>query len=466
MRNQICTIIFIALLASCKENPRTVIVLDYPETATVDTVDTYFGKEIADPYRWLEDDMSNETADWVSSQNKTTFGYLDNIPYRGELKGRIEKLWNYEKLTSPFKEGKYTYYYKNDGLQEQYVVYRKSEDASVDEVFLDPNKFTEDGTTSLSGMYFTQDGSLVAYTISEGGSDWRKAIIMDVESREIIGDTLVDLKFSGISWKGNEGFYYSSYQKPDGSELSAKTDQHIVYYHSLNTDQATDKAIYGKKPEEKHRYIGTYISDDQAYLFLSLSRSTSGNKLYYKELGGDGAFKPLQEDDEADTWVIDNDGETFYIVTNREAPNQKLVMVNAANPGPEYWEDVIPETENVVALRSAGGTFFAEYTIDVLSRVFQYDYNSKLIREVELPGIGNAGCFWGEKEDEYVCFSFTNYSTPSSIFKYQIKEGTYEEYWSPEIDYNPDDYESNQVFYTSKDGTKIPMIITHKKGIK
>ncbi|WP_297693251.1 prolyl oligopeptidase family serine peptidase [uncultured Eudoraea sp.] len=466
MRKLIPLLALLMFGASCKKDKRQSITLTYPETATVDTVDTYFGTEVPDPFRWLEDDMSDETAEWVGRQNEVTFNYLNEIPYREDLKNRLEKLWSYEKITSPFKEGKYTYYHKNDGLQDQYVVYRRKDGASEDEVFLDPNEFSEDGTTSLSGMYFTKDGSIMAYTISEGGSDWRKAIVMDAETKEVIGDTLVDLKFSGISWYGNDGFYYSSYEKPDGSELSAKTDQHIVYYHKLNTDQSADEIIYGKKPEEKHRYIGTYISDDQEFIFLSLSTSTSGNKLYFKSLNDDSLFKPIQESDSADTWVIDNEGPILYIVTNYEAPNQRLVKTNISYPTAENWEDVIPESENVLSVRSAGGSFFAEYMIDALSKVYQYDYEGNFIREVKLPGIGTIWGFGDKKDVKEVYFVFTNYSLPSSIYKYQIEEGSYEKYWSPEIDYNPDNYESHQVFYNSKDGTKVPMIITHKKGVE
>ncbi len=451
-----------ACTTKTQKDPMTV---NYPTTKKSDSVDTYFGTEVRDPYRWLEDDRSPETEAWVKEQNITTFGYLDKIPFRNDLKKRLEGLWNYEKLGSPFKEGNYTYFYKNDGLQDQYVVYRQKGDAEP-EVFLDPNTFSEDGTTSMASLNFTKDGSMAAYLISEGGSDWRKAIVLKTETKEIVEDTLVDIKFSGTSWKGNDGFYYSSYDKPEGSELSAKTDQHKVYYHKLGTPQKEDKVVYGAKPEEKHRYVFAKVSEDKKYLYISASTSTSGNKLFIKDLTQpNGKLKTILDHTDSDSYVIDNVGSQLYIVTNLEAPNQKIVTVDASNPTPENWVDFIPETENVLSPNTGGGYFFAEYMVDAISKVFQYDYEGKLVREVELPGIGSVSGFGGKKEDTEFYFSFTNYNTPGSSYKYDVESGEYEQYWKPEIDFNPEDYESHQVFYDSKDGTKIPMIITHKKGL-
>jgi len=440
--------------------------VNYPDTRKVDSVDTYFDTEVKDPYRWLEDDRSTETEAWVKAENKVTFGYLEKIPFREALKKRLEKLWNYEKLGSPFKEGDYTYFYKNDGLQDQYVVYRQKDDAEP-EVFLDPNTFSDDGTTSLAGLSFTKDGSLAGYLISEGGSDWRKAIVIDTESMEIVEDTLTDIKFSGLAWKGNEGFYYSSYDKPEGSELSAKTDQHKVYFHKLGTTQKEDRLVYGERPEEKHRYIGASVSDDQRYLTLSAATSTSGNKLFIKDLQDpNGLLIPIVSDMDSDNYLIDNVGSKLYIVTNRDAPNKKIITVDAAKPTTENWKDFIPETENVLSPGTGGGYFFTEYMVDAISRVIQYDYDGKLIREIKLPGVGSASGFGGKKEDKDFYFSFTNYITPGSSYKYNVDSGEYNLYWKPEIDFKSDDYESKQVFYTSKDGTKIPMIITHKKGLE
>ena len=467
MKQSILGLVTILTFAACQtETKREIITVNYPTTAKVDTVTTYFGTDVPDPYRWLEDDRSSETESWVAEQNKTTFGYLENIPFRKDLKNRLEKLWNYEKLGSPFKRGDYTYFYKNDGLQNQYVVYRKKGDAEA-EVFLDPNTFSGDGTTSLAGLSFTKDGSLAAYLISEGGSDWRKAIVMETASKEIIADTLVDIKFSGLSWKGNEGFYYSSYDKPEGSELSAKTDQHKVYYHKLGTNQKEDALIYGGTPLEKHRYVGASVTEDNRYLTISASVSTSGNKLFLRDLEDpNGLLIPIVDDTESDVYLIENVGSKLYLVTNKNAPNQKIVTVDAANPGYENWVDFIPETENVLSPSTGGGYFFAEYMVDAISKIYQYDYDGKQVREVQLPGLGSASGFGGKKEDTEFYFSFTNYNTPGSSYKYNIETGEYERYWKPEIDFNPADYESTQVFYASKDGTKVPMIITHKKGLE
>lgn len=461
----------LSIFVSCKNESEKVkpISVNYPETKKVDTVDNYFGEAVPDPYRWLEDDRSTETEAWVKSQNQTTFGYLDNIPYREELKERLTKLWNYEKIGAPFKEGDYTYFYKNDGLQNQYVIYRYKNDADPDtaEVFLDPNTFKEDGTISLGGLSFSKDGKTLAYSISEGGSDWRKILVMDAETKEIVEDTLVDIKFSGMSWYKNEGFYYSSYDKPKGSELSAKTDQHKVYYHKLGTKQSEDQLIYGGTPDEKHRYIYGGVTEDDRYLIITPRVSTSGNKLYIKDLTKPNApFVEILGHTDSDSNIIENVGSKLYIMTNLNAPNQKVVTVDASDPKPENWKDFIPETENVLSPSTGGGYFFAEYMVDAVSKVLQYDYEGNLVREVELPGVGSAGGFGAKKEEKELYYSFTNYVTPGSIYKYDIEKGTSELYRKPSIDFNPDNYESKQVFYTSKDGTKIPMIITHKKGIQ
>jgi len=471
MKKLILPLLTLLVIMSCKEEQKQnkKIIVNYPETATVDTVTNYFGTDVKDPYRWLEDDRSEETMAWVKTQNKATYGYLDNIPFRNDLKERLTKLWNYEKIGSPFKEGDYTYFYKNSGLQNQYVIYRYKTDEAPETatVFLDPNGFSKDGTTSLGGLSFSKDGKKLAYAISEGGSDWRKILIMDTESKTIIEDTLVDVKFSGMSWYKNEGFYYSSYDKPEGSELSAKTDQHKVYYHKLATSQKDDKIIYGATPEEKHRYIYGSVTEDDRYLLISPRVSTSGNKLYIKDLTIQNA--PLVEiigNTDSDTYVIENVGSTLYLVTNLNAPNQKIVTVDASNPTPEHWVDFIPETKHVLSPSTAGGYFFTEYMVDAVSQIFQYDYNGKLVREVKLPSIGSAGGFGAKKEETELYYSFTNYVTPGSIYKYDIQKGTSELFRKPNIDFNSEDYESAQVFYTSKDGTKIPMIITHKKGLK
>ncbi|SDJ87736.1 prolyl oligopeptidase family serine peptidase [Microbulbifer yueqingensis] len=438
----------------------------YPETREGETVDTYFGTDVADPYRWLEDDRSEETGAWVEAQNAVTFNYLESIPYREKVKTRLESLWNYEKVGRPFTEGEYTYFYRNDGLQDQYVVWRRKGDGEA-EVFLDPNQFSEDGTTSLATLSFSKDGSIAAYSISEGGSDWRKIIVMDAESKEVLEEPLVDVKFSGISWKGNEGFYYSSYDKPTGSELSAKTDQHKLYYHKLGEPQTEDRLVYGGTPEQKRRYVQGYVTEDDRFLVIAGAKSTSGNDLYIRDLSKQAApLVPVLEDFESDTYVIDNVGSKLYLVTNRDAPNKKIVTVDASDPTPQNWADLIPETENVLTASTGGGYIFAEYMVDALSKVYQFSYDGKRLREIELPGPGSATSISGKREDDTLYYSFTNYKTPSTIFAFDADKGESTVYRKSGADFDSELYESTQVFYTSADGTRVPMMITHKKGLE
>jgi len=436
----------------------------YPETKKINHVDNYFGTEVQDPYRWLEDDRSAETEAWVKAENKVTFSYLDKIPFRDDFKKRLTQLWNYEKFGSPFKRGDYYYFYKNDGLQNQYVLYRQKDNEKA-EVFLNPNNFSTDGTTSLGSVSFSKDGKKVAYAISEGGSDWRKVIVMDATSKEILEDTIKDVKFSGLSWYKNEGFYYSSYDKPKGSELSAKTDQHKLYYHKLGSKQKEDKVIFGL--DKKRRYVGGYVTEDQKYLVVSAATSTSGNELYFTDLSNpENNLITIVNNFESDSYIIDSDGDDLFISTNLNAPNKKIVKANAKNPTPSNWVDFIPETENVLSISTGAGYFFAEYMKDAVSQVKQYDNKGTFIREIKLPGIGSANGFSGKKEDKILYYSFTNYTTPSTIFKFIPIDGQSIVYKKPKVDFNSADYESKQVFYTSKDGTKIPMIITYKKGIE
>ena len=438
--------------------------IKYPATKKIDKVDVYFGNSIPDPFRWLEDDRSAETAEWVKEQNKVTFDYLAAIPFRNTIKARMEKLWNYEKVSAPFKEGDYTYYYKNNGLQNQSVMYRKDA-KGTEELFLDPNTFSKDATTSLDGVSFSKDGSLVAYSISEAGSDWRKVIFIDAKTKLSIGEPLVDVKFSGLSWKGNEGIFYSSYEKPKGSELSAKTDQHRLFFHKLGTKQAEDAILFGD--QEKRRYVGGYVSDDNRYLFISAANSTSGNELYLKDLAvPNSPIVAIHKGFEYDVEVLDNIGTTLFIVTNLKAPNKRIVTVDVANPGVENWKDLIPETEQVLNPSTGAGYIFANYMKDAVSVVKQFDYKGKLIRTIALPGVGTASGFGGKAKDKELYFSFTNYVTPGTTYTFFPDSGKSSVYVKPKVDFVSENYESKQVFFTSKDGTKVPMIITHKKGLQ
>lgn len=454
--------LLLMLISSCtKKAP-----IMYPETKKEVVVDTFFGQAVEDPFRWLEDDRAAQTEDWVTRQNAVTFGYLDNIPFKKELEASLTKLWNYEKRSTPFVEGDYTYFYKNDGLQNHYVLYRQK-DNEVAEVFLDPNSFSDDGTTSLAGVRFTKNGNKLAYLISEGGSDWRKIIVLDAVSKTILEDTLTNVKFSSVSWKGEEGFYYSSYDKPDGSELSAKTDQHKLYYHKLGTPQTQDKVVFGGVNDQKHRYVGGYVSDDQRYLFISASNTTSGNKLFAFDFQNPKrGLITLVNNENADTYALDTEGDTLFLVTNLDAPNKRLVKTNIANPRPVFWEDLIPEKQNVLSISSGGGYFFAEYMVDAISKVFQYSYSGNLVREISLPSSGSASGFSGKKNQKVLYYNFSNYHTPTSSYTIHTKTGKTSQYWAPEIGFNASEFESKQVFYTSKDGTKIPMMITYKKGLK
>ena len=437
--------------------------MKYPATKKVQHTDTYFGQQVEDPYRWLEDDRAEDTKDWVKREVDFTQNYLQQIPFRDEIKKQLKEIWNYERISAPFKEGDYTYFYKNDGLQAQSVLYRKNKKGAT-EVFLNPNKFSKDGTTSLSGISFNKKGNLVAYRISEGGSDWNKIIIMNAVTKKQIDETLVDVKFSGVAWLGDEGFFYSSYDKPDGSALSAKTDTHKVYFHKLGTKQSQDQLIIGGV-NFKRRYMTAEVSADQRFLIITAANATNGNELYIKDLKKKGSdFVAIQKGFDFNIGFVDNKGDFIYMLTDKNAPNQKLVKMNIKNPS--QWVEVIPETENVLSVSTGGGYLFARYMKDAISFVQQFDYNGKLIREIKLPGAGTAYGFSGKEKETELYFSFTNYITPNTIYKFNSKTGKSEIYQKPKVKFNPEDYVSEQIFYTSSDGTKIPMMINYKKGLK
>ncbi len=440
---------------------------NYPKTVKVDTVDRYFGTNIADPYRWLEDDLSAKTKAWIKQQNKLTYDYLQQIPYREQIKNRLTSLWDYEKSSAPFTEGQYTYFYKNDGLQDQYVLYRKRN--GKQEVFLDPNTFSEDGTVSLAQISFSRDGSMAVYSISESGSDWRKAIVIDVETKEQIGETLTNLKFSALSWYGNEGFYYSRYDqtKDDESELSATNNNHKLYYHQLGTQQLHDNVVFGAKEGQQDRYVSGMVTEDDRYLVIMPGSSSDGNKLYVVDLHSKNKeLITVLDHAYSNTYVIDNVGSKFYLVTDLNAPNKKIVTVDINQPDPENWVEFIAETEHVLLPSTGAGYFYIEYMEDAVSMVKQYDYQGQLIRNINLPGMGNVTGLSAKKEDEVVYYSFTNYIMPKTIYSYDPKTGVSDLYMKSKAQFDSSSYVSKQVFYHSKDGTKIPMIITHKKGIK
>ena len=454
------------LLIGCSQSESLEdIKITYPETRMGDVVDTYFGVEVPDPYRWLEDDLSNETGDWVKAQNEVTAGYLTQIPYRAELKERLENLWDYEKETEPFREGNFSYFYRNNGLQDQYVIYRRNS-TGKEELFLNPNTFSEDGTTSLSALSFSRSGSIAAYSISEGGSDWRKIIVLDAITKEQIEAPLVNIKFSGLSWRGDEGFYYSGYDKPEGSELSARVDQHKLYFHKLGQPQSSDELIFGGSAQQKRRYVGAAVTEDDRYLLIEGAQSTTGNDLYLIDLASrDRELVTILDHMDSDTYLLDNRGSKLFFMTNLDAPNQRVVTVDASEPTQDKWLDFIPESTDVLSASVGGGSFFAHYMIEAISHVYQYDVRGNRIREVPLPGIGTATAIEGKRNEKELYYSFTNYMTPSTLYKIDVQEGDSVVYRKSSARFNAGDYESKQVFFNSLDGTKIPMIITHKKGV-
>lgn len=454
-------------VAGCSSPPaQTTQNMHYPITQTDNAADTFFGKIVADPYRWLEDDLNPLTRKWIDSQNNLTFSYLEQIPYRETLRKKLETIWNYERFSAPFKEGNYTYFYKNDGLQNQSVLYRQGENSAA-EIFLDPNTFSPDGTTSLAGISFSKDGSLAAYQISEGGSDWRKVIVINTETKQVIEDTLKDVKFSGLSWKNNEGFYYSSYDKPkNGSELSAKTDQHKLYFHKLGQKQSSDKLIFGGSKTPR-RYVGGGVTEDGNFLVISAATSTNGNELYIQDIRKEG--NPIVNiignfDNNHD--IIHTEGNTIFILTDLNAPNMRLVKVEFTDPKPEKWVDVIAETNMPLSVSTGGGKFFASYLKDATTQLLQYSIDGKMEKEIQLPGKGSASGVGGKWDEKTLYYSFTSYIYPPTIFSFDVTTGKSDIYKKSGVKFNPEEYESVQVFYTGKDGTKIPMIITHKKGIQ
>jgi len=439
----------------------------YPRTFKDTTVDEYFGTKIADPYSWLEDNNSAQTKAWINAENKLTFSYLNKITFKDTIRARLKEILKYERYDVPVKAGSYYYFLKNNGLQNQWVLYRTKELGENEELFINPNNFSKDGTVSMSKKSFSRDGSLLAYQISEKGSDWRKIVVINTQTKKQIGDTLFNIFDSRISWISNEGFYYSTFDKPkDGSKLSVSTQYDKLFFHKLNDKQENDKLIFDGK-EHNIRYLRAYITEDERFLYFKAAKSTSGNGLYIKDLYNDSSIiDTIVKSFNNRITILDNIGSKLLISTNYNAPNNRLVKVDASNPKPENWEDVIPENKNVTSFTKGGGYIFATRMQNVKSQIIQYNYNGKIIRKVNLPTIGTTKNFEAKKNDKYLYYTFTSFTYPSTIFKYDILNGTSELYWKPNISFNPDDYITKQVFYESKDGTIVPMFIVHKKGIK
>ncbi len=443
------------------------IPLIYPTTKKDDISDDYHGTTIADPYRWLEDDNSPETKAWVIAQNKVTNNYLSNIPFRDAIKDRLTELWDFEKIGTPVKEGDYYYFFKNSGLQNQSVLYRSKELGGEVEIVLDPNKLSDDGTSSLGGYSFNADGTLMAYNVSEGGSDWRTAYVLDLKTLKLTDDKVNWLKFSGMSWQG-DGFYYSRYPAPDESqELSGQNKFHKLYYHQLGTPQESDVLIMESKDHPARNYYGSTTEDEQ-YLVINVVESTSGNALYVID-NKSKRKNPIAvvEDFTADHRVIDNDGASLLLLTSYACPNKRIVRVDLGNPSSENWVNVIPESKNTLDNVSiVGGKMFVKYIVNAQAQIKVYTLDGKYIQDLELPGIGNTGGVSGKKKDSEGFFSFTSFTYPTTSFKLNTNTLTYEVYERSDVAFNPDDFVTEQLWFSSKDGTRVPMFATYKKGIK
>lgn len=473
------TLLFAAttLLFSCGEKTPTkkeemkterkeIVVKPYPEIRKDTISDDYFGTRVSDPYRWLENDTSTETGAWVEAQNEVTFDYLNQIPYREALESRLTELWNYEKVGTPFKHGEYYFIYKNDGIQNQSVLYYQKGLDGEQKVLLDPNNMSEEGTTALSGMGFSKDNKYMAYGISKAGSDWVEINVMDLETQTLLDDKVNWVKFSGISWYKN-GFYYSSYDAPtEGSDYSGKNEFHKVKYHKLGTNQSEDKVIYEDKVNAQ-RNAGAGVTEDEEYIVVTTSESTNGNSLMVRKAESTGAFTKMVDNFDTDNYIVEHLGEGKFLVnTNYKAPNNRIVLVDVKNPTQENWVDFIPEKDYVLnGITIAGGKIIANYMKNVQSKLEVYDMDGKYLHDIELPGIGIAG-FSGDKKENTAFYSFTSYTVPTKIYKYDISTNLSEVYFEPKTAFNGEDFETKQEFFTSKDGTQIPMFITYKKGTK
>jgi len=461
------SIIFILFLFVALSGCKYTSQINYPETKKCDTVDEYFGHKVADPYRWLEDDNSEETALWVKAENEITFDYLSKIPFREKIKERLTEIWNYPKYRVPFKKGDNYFFFKNDGLQNQDVLYIQPDLDSEPKMLLDPNTFSEDGTIALSNLGISKDGKILAYSTSEGGSDWKEIYVMNIETGEKYIDHLEWIKFSGISWYKN-GFFYSRYNKPDeGDELKDKNEFHKVFYHKIGDVQAKDKLIYSNKDFPLRNYYAG-VTEDEKFLIISESEATSGNTVYVKDLTKKGnTYYKIGNGFDYQYNIIENIGDKLLVMTNFNAPKNQLVIIDPNNPTPEKWNTIIPEKEEVLrSIQLIGGKIFATYMKDATSKAYIYDMKGELIEEMKIPGIGTLYGLNGKKDESVAFFGFTSFTFPSTVFKYDVDKNDFEVYKKPEIDFDAEQYSTSQVFYKSKDGTEIPMFIIHKKDVK
>lgn len=471
MQKLIFPILALLLCLACQNKDNTKnqasMTLEYPESTQDTTVtDDYHGTVIKDPYRWLEDDNAEDTKAWVTEQNKVTYGFLDQIPYRDQVKERLEKLWNYEKFGTPFKEGDKYYFFKNDGLQNQSVLYSMDNLDAEPKLVLDPNSLSEDGTASLGAISFDDSGKYMAYQVSEGGSDWRTVNVLNLESGELLEDKVEWVKFSGMSWK-DDGFYYSRYPEPSSDDkLSGANEYHSVYYHKLGTSQTADKLVYVDNDHPQRNAFGQ-TTEDEDYLILSTSESTSGNELRIKNIKENGSLIQVVEGFDHDFNLIGNEGSQLYFMTNHDAPKNRIIRIDANKPDSDNWKEIVPESEDAMSSATVvGGRLFVTYMHDASDIVKVFDTTGKFAQDLKLPGIGNLGGISGKKKEQTAFYSFTSFTTPNTIYKLNTETLTSEVFKKPQLDFNTEDYETKQVWYKSKDGTEIPMFLTYKKGIE
>ncbi len=441
--------------------------ISYPQTLKVDHTDDYFGNRVADPYRWLENDTAANTKAWVEAQNKVTFAYLSSIPFRKEVRKRLEELWNYPRYSAPSREGDYYFFTKNSGLQNQSIFYYQKGLNAQPEVFLDPNSLSADGTVAVTSFSVSKDHRYVAYGTAASGSDWNQIGVMEIATRKLLSDKIDWVKFSGAAWR-QDGFYYSRYDEPArGTELSRQNEYQKIYFHKLGTPQAEDQLVYEDKANPL-RYFGAGVTEDGRFLIINVAQGTSGAQILVKDLAANQKdFTLLAKGFDYEYSVVDNAGDKLLMVTNYEAPNYRLVLADPKNPDPKGWKNVIAEKPELLeSVGTAGGKMFARYLKDASSRVYQYTYDGKMEREIKLPGIGTAAGFDGYKDNRELFYTFTSFTTPPTVYRYDIARGKSEVFRKPEVKFNTDGYETRQVFYTSKDGTKVPMFIVYKKGLK
>ncbi len=454
-----------ALATTGCNNMKQIKHLPYPETARGEVVDNYFGTEVPDPYRWLEDDNSEATAAWVAAENAVTEDYLSQIPFRDAIRTRLTQLWNYPKEGAPAKHGDWYYYYYNDGLQNQSVLYRTAQPGQAGEVFLDPNTLSEDGTVALAAASFSKDGRYFAYAAAASGSDWVEIRVMDTETKALTEDRINWVKFSGATWTSDsKGFYYSAYDAPKSGVYSSQNQFQKVYYHQLGTPQSADRLVYEDKAHPL-RYFSAWPSEDGKWLFIIASEGTSGTEILYRKTS-EKRFRTLLAGFAHDYAPVDCKEDNLYFVTNEGASNYALKRLSLNKPS--QIETVIPEHERnlLEGVGTAGGYLFASYLQDAQNQVAQYDYDGKLVRQIALPAIGTVGGFSGEKEDTDLYYSLSNYTAPATIYRYDIATGESTLYKAPEVAFDPSLFVTEQVFYASKDGTQVPMFITHRKDLK